>query len=322
MGLIQKLCAVAVEQSLGKSTIQCYSFWVRKFYAFNRLPGSQWSGELVRAWMIHLADQNYSPVSRKQALNAVVFVFKHVLKKELGLLDLPPMPKVRHTLRIIPSREELARIFSGLHGQVKLMAAVMYGSGLRVLCECCRVRVQDVDLEALTLRVWDGKGAKCRLTIIPVMLVPALRRQIAWRRALHDQDLAEGAGYVELPGRLAQKYPRANRELGWQFLFPSTVRRGQYRWHTTDEAIGKQLRASVRAAGINKRVTPHTLRHAFATHALQAGNDIKTVQELLGHEDLNTTAIYLHADAARGVSPLDAGLMQRLPAPWMGFLAE
>ena len=281
MSLITKLEEAATERSLGKSTVQCYSFWVRKCYDFTKLPGSQWTGPLIREWMLFLAEQNYSAVSRKQALNAVVFVFKYVLKRDLGQLDLPPMPKVRQTLRIIPSREELARIFAGLHGQVKLMAAVMYGSGLRVLCECCRVRVQDVDLEALTIRVWDGKGAKCRQTIIPVCLVPALRRQIAWRKALHDQDLADGAGFVELPGRLAVKYPKANRELGWQFLFPSTVRRGQYRWHTTDEAIGKQLRAAVRAAGITKRVTPHTLRHAFATHAMQAGNDIKTVQELL-----------------------------------------
>lgn len=306
MGLITKLEAALVEQSRGKSTGQCYKFWVRKFYAHNRKPASQWTGEDVHTWMLHLAEENYSAVSRKQALNAVAFVFKHVLKSDMGRLDLPPMPKVRHTLRIIPSREELGRIFSGLHGQVKLMAGLMYGSGLRVLCECCRLRVQDIDLEALTVRVHDGKGAKCRLTVLPVLLVPALRRQIAWRAALHEQDLADGAGLVELPGRLAQKYPQANRELRWQFLFPSTVRRGQYRWHTTDEAIGKQLRAAVKAAGIQKRVTPHTLRHAFATHAMQAGNDIKTVQELLGHEDLNTTAIYLHADAARGLSPLDA----------------
>lgn len=314
MGLITKLDAALTEQSRGKSTAQCYKFWVRKFYAHHHKPASQWTGEDVRLWMLHLADQNYSAVSRKQALNAVAFVFKHVLKVDMGRLDLPPMPKVRPTLRIIPSREELGRIFAGLHGQVKLMAGLMYGSGLRVLCECCRLRVQDIDLAALTVRVQEGKGSKVRLTVLPVLLVPALRRQLAWRQALHDQDLAEGAGYVELPGRLAQKYPRANRELRWQFLFPSSVRRGQYRWHTTDEAIGKQLRAAVRAAGIQKRVTPHTLRHAFATHALQAGNDIKTVQELLGHEDLNTTAIYLHANAARGFSPLDV-IARPVPLP-------
>lgn len=322
MSLIQKLNDAATERSLGKSTVQCYSFWVRKFYGFIRLPGSQWTGMMVRDWMLHLADQNYSAVSRKQALNAVVFVFKYVLQRELGQLDLPPMPKVRHTLRVIPSREELGRIFSGLHGQVKLMAGLMYGSGLRVLCECCRLRVQDVDLEALTVRVQDGKGAKCRMTVLPVLLVPALRRHLAWRAAMHDQDLANGAGLVELPGRLAQKYPKASRELRWQWLFPSTMLRGQYRWHTTDEAIAKQLRASVRAAGIMKRVTPHTLRHAFATHAMQAGNDPKTVQDLLGHESLETTMIYLHGDAARGVSPLDVAPRVVSPLAQIGGFGE
>lgn len=318
MGLIQKLQDAATERSLGKSTVACYSFWARKFYGFCQKPASTWLGEDVRAWMLNLADENYSAVSRKQALNSIVFVFKYVLKKELGQLDLPPMPKVRQTLRVIPSREELGRIFAGLNGQVKLMAGLMYGSGLRVLCECCRLRVQDIDLEALTVRVQDGKGAKCRLTVLPVLLVPALRRHLAWRAALHDQDLAAGAGFVELPGRLAQKYPNARRELRWQWLFPSTLIRGQHRWHTTDEAISKQMRASVRAAGITKRVTPHTLRHAFATHAMQAGNDIKTVQDLLGHESLETTMIYLHGDAARGVSPLDSGRRVVSPLAMIG----
>ena len=295
-----------VEQSLLKNTMSCYRFWNRKFYGFNQKPASQWSGPEVRAFMLWLYDQKYSPVSRKQALNALAFAFKHVLKADMGRLELPPMPRVHQTLRIIPSREEIGRIFAGLRGQVKLMAALMYGSGLRVGCECCRLRVQDVDLENLTLRIWNSKGDKSRLTILPVLLVPALRRHLAGRKALHDQDLASGGGLVELPGRLAVKYKHANREFGWQWLFPSTVVRGQYRWHATDESVAKQMRAAIKAAGIVRRITPHTLRHAFATHAMQAGNDIKTVQELLGHEDLNTTAIYLHADAARGLSPLDA----------------
>lgn len=315
MGLIQKLEAAAVEQSLGRATVQCYSFWARKFYGLIGKPASQWTGVDIRAGMLQLAAANYSPVSRKQALNAAAFVFRHVLKADMGRLDLPPMPRVRQTLRTIPSREELGRIFAGLHGQVKLMAGLMYGSGLRVLCECCRLRVQDIDLAALTVRVHDGKGAKCRLTVLPALLVPALQRQLAWRKALHEQDLAAGAGYVELPGRLAMKYPQANREFRWQFLFPSTLIRKQHRWHTTDEAIAKQMRAAVRAAGITKRVTPHTLRHAFATHAMQAGNDPRTVQDLLGHESLETTMIYLHGDAARGVSPLDAGPRLVSPLP-------
>jgi integron integrase len=319
MGLISKFREAAVEQSLLPNTVKCYEHWLRKFYGHCRRPASEWDGAMVRAWLIWMHEQRYSAVSRKQALCAVVFIFRHVLKRDLGNLDLPPMPRVRQTLRVIPSREELGRIFSGLKGQAKLMAGLMYGAGLRV-DECCHLRVQDVDFEALTVRVWDGKGQKCRLTVLPVLLVPALRRHVAWRKSLHDLDLAAGAGLVELPGRLAVKYRQANRELRWQWLWPSSVLRGQYRWHATPEMVSKQMRAAVAAAGIVKRVTPHTLRHAFATHAMQAGNDIKTVQELLGHEDLNTTAIYLHADAARGTSPLDVGLRPVAPLT-IGFEA-
>ena len=313
MSLILKFREAAIERSLGKSTVATYSIWLRNFYGFCKVPASQWSPEQVRAWLIHLHDQNYSPGSRKQALCAVVFVFKHVLNRELGLLDLPPMPRVRQTLRTIPSREELGRIFAGLTGQAKLMAALMYGGGLRVN-ECCQLRVKDVDFAALTVSVWQGKGLKCRLTLLPALLVPALRRHLAWVKSIHDLDLAAGGGLVELPGRLAFKCKSAPRDFRWQWLWPSAVKRGQYRWFATDEMVSKQMRAAVKAAGIMKRITPHTLRHGFATHAMQAGNDIKTVQELLGHEDLNTTAIYLHADAARGISPLDAGA-GRLPEP-------
>ena len=311
MGLISKLNAAMIEHSLLRNSQSCYRFWNRKFYQFSRKQASQWTGADVRSFMLWLYDQNYSEVSRKQALNAVAFTFKHVLKADMGNLDLPPMPKVHRTLRTIPSREELGRIFAGLKGPAKLMAALMYGSGLRV-SECCKLRVKDIDFEKLTISVWGGKGDKCRLTLLPVLLVPALQRQIALRKAQHEQDLAAGAGLVELPGRLAQKYQNANRDFAWQWLFASHLIRGQYRWHATDEMVGKAMRAAVRAAGITKRVTPHTLRHGFATHAMQAGNDIKTVQELLGHQDLNTTAIYLHADSARGFSPLD---LAARPAP-------
>ena len=306
MTLISKLETALIEQSCLPATISCYKFWNRKFYGFNRKRASEWTGQDVSQFLLWMYRENYSPVSRKQALNALAFTFKHVLRVDMGKLDLPPMPRVHQTLRIVPSREEIARIFSGLSGQVKLMCAIMYGSGLRVGCECCKIRVHDYDEAAGTLRVWSGKGDKTRLTIFPKLLVPSMRRHLAQRKALHEQDLANGCGLVELPGRLAQKYRNASWEFGWQWLFPSTVVRGQYRWHATDESVSKQMRAAVRSAGITKRVTPHTLRHAFATHAMQSGNDIKTVQELLGHSDLATTAIYLHADAARGVSPLDA----------------
>lgn len=304
MTLTQKLNEAAAVQDLLRNTVRTYQHWARQFYGFNRLPASQWTGAEVTRWLCHLHRQNYSASSRKQALNAIAFIFKHVLKSDMGQLNLPPLPTERRTLRIIPSREELGRIFAGLRGQTKLMAGLLYGSGLRV-SECCTLRVKDIDLEARTVRVHFGKGDKSRLTVLPATLLPALRRHIAWRTALHDQDVADGAGLVELPGRLAVKYRSAPRELRWQFLFPSTLRRAQYRWHATDESVAKQMRAAVKAAGINKPVTPHTLRHAFATHALRCGNDIRTVQELLGHDDLATTAIYTQADAAHGLSPMD-----------------
>ena len=304
MSLKLKLQHAAAEQDLARNSFKTYWHWAAQFYRFNRLPASQWTGPEVTRWFWHLHEKRYSASARKQALNAMAFIFKHVLKADMGRLELPPLPAARYTLRVVPSREELGRIFTGLKGQVKLMAGLMYGSGLRV-GECCVLRMKDVDLARLTVLVHFGKGDKSRLTVLPAMLVPALRRQMEWRAALHAQDMAAGAGLVELPGRLAVKYKSAPRELRWQFLFPSTLVRGQYRWPTTDEAVSKQMRAAVAAAGIMKAVTPHTLRHAFATHALRCGNDIRTVQTLLGHEDVKTTEIYTHADAATGLSPMD-----------------
>jgi integron integrase len=311
-GLETRLKMAMAAQSCLPRTVDCYLFWVRKLYQFTGKPASQWTGADVQSWMWSLHQANYSAVSRKQALCAAAFVFKHVLKADMGRLELPPLPHVHQTLRTIPTREEIGRIFTGLRGQAKLMAGLMYGSGLRVN-ECCTLRVQDLDFDRLTVRVVNGKGDKSRLTPLPSLLIAPLRRHVAARQAQHEIDLANGHGLVELPGRLAQKYRQASREFRWQWLFPSTLVRGQYRWHATDESVAKQMRAAVRSAGIVKRVTPHTLRHAFATHGLALGNDIKTVQEQLGHESIETTAIYLHKVSAKGLSPLDA-LPARLPA--------
>ena len=305
MALLEKFRIQASCKDLQPRTRKTYEFWIRKFFVQSgRLPASDWTGEMVSAWMHRLDQDNYSSVSRKQALCAIVFVFKHVLGKDPGDLNLPKPPREKFHLREIPTREELARIFAGMRGQPRIMAGLMYGAGLRVE-ETCKLRVQDIDFANLTIRIHGGKGDKDRLCLLPQVLVPHLQRQIAWRSALHDQDLAEGAGLVDLPGRLAIKYPSAARELRWQFIFPSQCIRGQRRWHAVPESVQAAMRKSVQAAGITRRVTPHTLRHAFATHALRAGNDIKTVQELLGHAHLDTTMIYLHGDASRGVSPLD-----------------
>lgn len=307
MGLRELLKRAMAEQSCLPKTFDSYWFWLLKLHAFISKPASQWRGEDVQRWMWSLHKANYSASARKQALCASAFVFKYVIKADMGRLNLPPMPRVRQTLRTIPTREELGRIFTGLSGQSRLMAGLMYGAGLRV-GECCKLRVKDIDFANTTIRVYNGKGDKSRLTLLPIVMVPSLHRHLAWRKAMHDNDLAAGCGLVELPGRLAQKYRAANRELGWQWLFPSTILRGQYRWHATDESVAKQMRVAVREAGIVKRITPHTLRHSFATHAMRSGNDIETVRDLLGHDSIETTAIYLHAGAARGISPLDCAL--------------
>jgi integron integrase len=289
---------------LAEKTVETYLFWLHRFAKFVGKGASQWTGADIESFLWQLHRDQYAQKTRKQALCALVFVFKNVLSVDVGTLNLPAMAKEHPANKIMPSRAELVRIFSGLRGQARVMMGIMYGSGLRVN-ECCTLRVKDIDFDALTIRVHEGKGGKDRVCLLPMNLVEALQRQIAWRVALHDNDLSQGAGYVELPGRLAIKYKNAARDVRWQFLFPSAVLRGAYRWHTTPEMVQGSLRKAVKAAGILKRITPHTLRHAYCTHSLQAGMDTPTVQALMGHDDMATTQGYAHADAARGFSPLD-----------------
>jgi site-specific recombinase XerD len=297
---------------LARRSRKTYWAWLKAFSEFTGKPAREWRAADVSAWMHRLDRERYSIPSRRQALCAVVWAFKRVLRLDLGVLDLPTLPREQARIRIIPSRPELARIFAGLKNPARLMAGLMYGAGLRV-SECCELRVKDVDFDALTLRVHGGKGDKDRLAQLPVRLVPMLRRWLEWRAALHANDVDAGAGYVELPNRLAVKFPGAVRELPWQYVFPSAVIRDRHRWHRTPKAVQEDLRDAVRAAGITKTVTPHTLRAAFATHALRCGNDLATVQELMGHESAETTLIYIGADGARGVSPLDFGAGDMVP---------
>lgn len=314
-GLIARFRQVAAVQTrnrnaLSENTQDTYIHCVLKFWAFvKRKSASQWTGADVEAFMWHLANEQYAPKSRRQYLCALVYVFKNVLNQDPGVLNLPAMPKEKPTIKIIPSRDELGRIFAGMKGQPRLMAALMYGAGMRVM-ECCTLRVKDLDFDRLTIRIHSGKGDKDRLVLLPENLVPSLKTHLAWRLALHQRDLQEGAGFVELPGRYAIKNPSAARSPEWQYLFPSAVLRGQRRWHTTPEGVQHALKTAVLAAGILKRVTPHTLRHAYCTHSLRSGNDAATVQRLMGHDSLDTTMIYAHADTARGVSPLDFADLQ------------
>ncbi len=312
-GLIPRFLQAAATPMHGRSmlkprTVKTYITWIRQFWRFVQRPATQWTAKDLEDYCWKMDRDNYAIRSRKQALCALIYVFKNVLNQEIGQLKLPAMPREKKLMRIIPSREELAKIFTGMRGQARLMAGLLFGSGIRI-SECCELRMKDVDLDARTLRVHGGKGDKDRLAILPDMLVPALHRQMAWRAALHERDVRAGAGLVELPGRLALKYKSAPRELRWQFVFPSTAVRNGYRWYFTPQGLQKALKQAVEGAGILKHVTPHTLRHAFCTYAQEDGTPIKVVADLMGHDDLNTTAIYSHADRAQGRSPLDG------PAP-------
>lgn len=282
-----------------------YITYLKKFWLWaGKKPAMEWSGPDVEQFLVWMRREQYSRSSRKTALCALVFVFKHVICKDLGTLNLPAMPKEKRTIKIIPSRSELNQIFGLLNGMFRLMGRLMYGSGVRV-GECCRVRVKDIDIENRTIRVYDGKGEKNRLCLLPVILIPDIERLIDWRKALHERDLADGAGAVDLPGRYGIKNKGASTDLRWQYLFPSVVLRGDHRWHTTEKAVQDAVAVAVKKSGILKIITPHTFRHAYCTHSQQIGNDIATVSELMGHESIETTRLYSHADAARGVSPMD-----------------
>lgn len=264
--------------------------------------------------MTHLAsNRQVSGATQAQALNAIVFLYRHVLKLEVGDLSYLRNTKRFKNIPTVLSREEVAIIFSNMSGTTKLMAALLYGSGLR-LHECITLRVQDVDLSLQTITARNTKGNNARVVMIPKKLIEPLRKHLLKRRERHIGDLNSGAGHVHLPDALARKYKNAATSFEWQYLFPSNnIRRKSpdspgMRWHCASTTLRKALQRAVKKSQLTKRVTCHTLRHSFATHLLQNGCDIRTIQELMGHKDLNTTMIYTHVlrQGAKSVeSPLD-----------------
>lgn len=296
-------------------TEQAYVDWVRRFVLFHgkRHPRELGAVE-VEQFLSHLAiEGNVAASTQNQAKAALLFLYREVLLIELPWLDKVTQARVPKRMPVVLTVEEVSRVLALLEGSHWLVASLLYGAGLRLM-EALRLRVKDLDFGRGELLVRDGKGAKDRVTMLPARVVERLTGHLERVRALHETDLEEGHGAVYLPFALARKYPAAERDWGWQYVFPAAglsvdPRSGVLRrHHVSDQAVQRMMRAAVRAAGIVKPATPHTLRHSFATHLLEGGYDIRTVQELLGHADVKTTMIYTHVlnRGGRGVlSPLD-----------------
>ncbi len=283
-------------------TEEAYVDWIKRFILFhNKQHPREMGTPEIRTFLAHLATEgNVAASTQNQALAALLFLYRQVLQQDLDPLDLDAIrAKKPQRLPTVLTKSEVQQILAQLTGAHLLMARLLYGSGLRLM-ECLRLRVKDVDFEMRQITVRDGKGGQDRVTMLPEIIIPALRDHLAHARALHEQDLAHGYGCVYLPDALERKYPNACTEWGWQYIFPSDrlskdPRSGEVRRHHVHESsVQKAVRAAAKATGIVKPVGPHTFRHSFATHLLESGYDIRTVQELLGHKDVKTTMIYTH----------------------------
>jgi integron integrase len=296
-------------------TEQAYTDWVKRFVLFHkkRHPSDMGAVE-VEQFLTHLAvEGNVSASTQNQAKSALLFLYREVLEIELPWLDEVTKAKAGKRLPVVLTVQETQRLLARLEGTTGLIARLLYGTGMRVM-EGARLRVKDIDFERRELIVREGKGNKDRVTMLPQTLVEPLRQHLVRVKDLHGRELAEGFGDVYMPFALARKYPTAGREWHWQYVFPAAKRSIdprsgiERRHHVSDQAVQRAVRQAARDAGLNKPVTPHVLRHSFATHLLQSGYDIRTVQELLGHKDVQTTMIYTHVlnRGGRGVtSPLD-----------------
>ena len=297
-------------------TEDAYHDWCERFIRFHEIrhPNTMAESE-VNALLTNLAvERNVAASTQNQALCALLFLYERVLERPLNQLQIVRANRPRR-LPVVLTREEVRRLLSHLSEPYRLMGQLMYGSGLRLL-ECLRLRVKDLDFERGEITVREGKGNKDRVTMLPEKLHETLRVQLDAVRLQHQRDLRAGFGRVYLPHALARKLPMAAAEFGWQYVFPSAKLSldprsdARRRHHAHESAISKAITDAVRAAGLDKRATSHSLRHSFATHLLEQGYDIRTVQELLGHEDVSTTMIYTHVlnKGGRAVkSPLDAG---------------
>lgn len=298
-------------------TEKSYVYWIRSFALWCKAHPAGAHQDKVRGFLTHLArEKDVSASTQNQALNAIVFLYRHVLQEDVGDFSGFHPARLPRRLPTVLSRDEVARMLGHLSGMHWMIAALLYGSGLR-LAECLSLRVKDVDFGRNIITVRDGKGGKDRAVMLPSSVDGPLRHHIDDVRRLHQRDLASGYGSVYLPHALERKYPKAAYEFGWQYVFPASKvgacpRTGEIRrHHIHDSAVSKALKEARKAARITKHAGAHTLRHSFATHLLESGTDIRTIQELLGHADVSTTQIYTHV-AVRGAAGVTSPLEQTM----------
>lgn len=297
-------------------TEKTYLDWIRRFILYhNKRHPREMGVPEVQDFIVHLATKdNVSASTQNQALSAVTFLYRHVLLKELQFPTDTIRPGRSKPLPVVLTVQEARAVINNMNGTPKLMAKILYGSGLRLM-ECLRLRVKDVDFGNHQIVIREGKGEKDRFTILPDSITDELQAHLMVVKAMHEKDLKEGFGETSLPYALAQKYKSASKEWLWQYIFPASVRsidpisQKEKRHHLDPGVLQKAIRKAAQMAKIQKPVSPHIFRHSFATHLLQNGYDIRTVQELLGHKDVNTTMIYTHVLQRGGLavkSPLDA----------------
>ncbi len=296
-------------------TEEAYIRWIREYILFfDKRHPTELGAKEISAFLSHLAvGRNVAASTQNQALSALLFLYREVLSLPIGWVDDVERAKRPKRLPVVFTKEEVKAVLGYLRADMWLMSSLLYGSGLRLM-ECVRLRVKDIDFAQLQIVVREGKGDKDRITMLPATLVQPLERQLERAKALHEVDVREGFGHVYLPYALTRKYPNADREWGWQYVFPASKRSvdprsgREQRHHLAETALQKAVKAAIRTAEINKTGSCHTLRHSFATHLLEAGYDIRTIQELLGHSDVQTTMIYTHVlnRGGKGVkSPLE-----------------